>query len=90
VPERAADLTARDVGSLQIDDDQIVGFLFRLLQRRIAVGDRVAAEAIEPEVLADRLAQPGFVFDEEDAFGGSFICWNHAGRGCKGKAMKTD
>ncbi len=88
MPQRAADLRPRDVRRPQIHDDQIEGRFSRLLQRRFAVADRIAAIAVEREVRADGFAQTGFMFDEQHAFR-SCGSGNHGEQDCKREAIKS-
>ena len=56
-----------DVRSAQIDEHQVEGLGRRLLERRHAVGDRLARVAIEPQPRGHGVAKSGFVLDQQNA-----------------------
>jgi hypothetical protein len=58
---------ARAVRSCQIDEHQVEGLGRRLLERRHAVGDRLARVPIEPQPCGHGVAKAGFVLDQQNA-----------------------
>jgi hypothetical protein len=67
MPQRPADLQARDVRGAEVHEHQVEGLGRRLLQCRHAVGNRLARVAIEPEPGGHGVAKPGFVLDQQNA-----------------------
>ena len=63
----AADLVAVHERQVAVEDDDVIGIDGGLGQRRFAIEHDVDGETVVPQAPRDRVRQPLFVFDEENA-----------------------